>query len=162
MATDSPLRFTRRFVLIVLVCSGAAFLIWEATAQFRYERLDRAIYSRDLARVRLWLSLGSDVNRRDYRPNQVEKNIPLMTAVMSGNRAIAALLLEKGANPNFQYGEGVSPLVFAAGRGDLQMLKLLLSHGARKDLATFYGTALDVATVEKQEQAIRLLEENGK
>jgi len=136
-----------------------ALIGWQITMDSRYEGLDRAIWSGDIRQVRLWLFLGANVDGNDYGPQGFGQNVPLMTAVMKKRYDLAALLLEKGANPNFQYGEGVSPLVFAAFHVDVKMMKLLLSHGAKKDMPTFYGTALEAAITEKQVEAQRILRE---
>jgi len=97
---------------------------------------------------------GADVNQWD-----IYGEAPLLTAVDLRNRidgghasidptnttrglAIVSLLLERGADPNMQllfkpanvrgtaYTRGATPLVRAANSGDLEVVKLLLAHGA--------------------------------
>jgi len=56
------------------------------------------------------------------------------------------LLLERGANPNAKQELDYTPLHTAAGRGDVEMAKLLLAHGAQRDAHGSDGkTPADVA-----------------
>lgn len=59
---------------------------------------------------------------------------PLHTAIECGHRAIAMLLLDRGADPRQD-----SSLHTAASRGDLELVKLLLTHGADPNAHAFCG-----------------------
>ena len=59
---------------------------------------------------------------------------PLHTAIECGHRAIAMLLLDRGADPKLD-----SSLHTAASRGDLELVKLLLAHGADPNAHAFCG-----------------------
>jgi ankyrin repeat protein len=41
-----------------------------------------------------------------------------------------AVLLDAGANPNLANRDGLTPLMYAAGQGRLELVRLLLAHGA--------------------------------
>ena len=49
-------------------------------------------------------------------------------AADNSNYQIAKLLLQYGADPNFQQNEGDTPLHFSAFRGDVEMMRLLLEN----------------------------------
>jgi uncharacterized protein len=60
-------------------------------------------------------------------------NVGLRTALHfgSGHEAVVRTLLERGASPNIRdEGDNACPLHFAAERGDLAVVKLLVEHGA--------------------------------
>ena len=59
---------------------------------------------------------------------------PLHTAVECGHRAVAMLLLDRGADPKQD-----SSLHTAASQGDLELVKLLLAHGADPNAHAFCG-----------------------
>lgn len=54
----------------------------------------------------------------------------LSTAAVNGHRDIAALLLERGANPNGADADGVSPIIHAVINDDLPMARVLMQAGA--------------------------------
>lgn len=60
---------------------------------------------------------------------------PLQSAVTAGEEETAALLLARGADPNFQHGGGFTPLHAAAQHGSDRLVELLLEHGADRGLA---------------------------
>jgi ankyrin repeat protein len=64
---------------------------------------------------------------------------PLQSAVTAGEEETAALLLERGADPNFRHGGGFTPLQAAAHHGRERLVGLLLAHGADRLLADDEG-----------------------
>ena len=52
---------------------------------------------------------------------------------------MAGWLLENGANANYRYGGGYSPLLTAAANGYLEIVKMLLRHGADLHVKTNDG-----------------------
>jgi ankyrin repeat protein len=64
---------------------------------------------------------------------------PLQSAVTAGEKATAALLLARGADPNFQHRGGFTPLHAAAQRGSEPLVELLLAQGADRGLADDEG-----------------------
>jgi uncharacterized protein len=84
--------------------------------------------------ARFLLDAGAPVN--DIAP---DGSSALLVAVHSGHRAFANLLLDHGANPNL-IGAGYTALHAAVLRGDLDLVKSLLTHGARVDAILQHGT----------------------
>src|SRR5690606_15265010 len=99
---------------------------------------------------------GADINR----PNDFGKTA-LYYAIESGNVGIVARLLELGAEPNHRYPRdgtdkyscryklthtGRTPLMHAAQHGSVEMIQLLVRHGARvEELDDLGYSALDFA-----------------
>ncbi|MFN3649828.1 MAG: ankyrin repeat domain-containing protein [Armatimonadota bacterium] len=57
----------------------------------------------------------------------------LLQAVEAGDRESAQRLIQRGASTNVLDAQGRSPLFIAAGRGDLEMVRLLVDNGAFPD-----------------------------
>ena len=74
-------------------------------------------------------------------------NEELLAAVRKSDVAAVRALLEKGADANAKYRYERTVLSFAADRGNLEVVKLLLARGANTNVKdTFYGmTPLDAA-----------------
>ena len=58
---------------------------------------------------------------------------PLNSAAAAGQRDVAAILLEHGADPNAATRLGFTPLDAAQANGDEKLAELLRSHGARDE-----------------------------
>ena len=134
---------------------------------------------------------GADVNQWD-----IYGEAPLFTAVDLRNRidggrasidplnatnglAIVNVLMERGANPNMQLffkpanmrgstnTRGSTPLVRAANNGDLQVVKLLLEHGADATLSMadrqtpIHAVLAGRATEPQALELVRVLQEAG-
>ena len=56
--------------------------------------------------------------------------VDLIEAVKSGNKESVRALIEAGGQVNQQDKQGWAPLNWAAGKGDLEIVELLLQHGA--------------------------------
>lgn len=63
----------------------------------------------------------------------------LHMAVFLGMRSLAAYLIEHGADVNAQSKGRFTPLHLAAHQANEQMIRLLLTHGARADLKDSHG-----------------------
>lgn len=94
----------------------------------------------------------------------------LMAAVAGRDEASVRLLLQHGAKPNttptadppgFIIGGGRTPLMWAAYRGDLVLLRDLFAAGADPNLFTGIGTPLSQAAWNDHVEATRLLLEHG-
>lgn len=87
-------------------------------------------------------------------------NLQLIEAAKNNDRATANELIESGADVNQQDEQGWTPLNWAAGRGDLEMVRLLIDKGADvlkvgRDQRTAYKIALAAGRAE----AAKLLRE---
>ena len=69
------------------------------------------------------------ITASDYRVT------PLLRATLSNALPAAALLLEAGADPDLGDTDGMTPLMMAAGLGNVEAVQLLLSRGERWDLS---------------------------
>ena len=90
----------------------------------------------DVESAKLLLTAGADAN--DSQPDGVSA---LVLAAYSGNGAVAALLLEHGADPN-AFGSGFTALHAAVLRSDLTLVKALLGRGANPNLRMTKGTPM--------------------
>ena len=88
--------------------------------------LHRAALSGDAKQAAALLKL------RDVEVDAADKQrrTPLHGAVLAGHTQVAGLLLEARCNTDKADVKGMTPLVFAAGRGDAGLVRLLLKHGA--------------------------------
>src|SRR5579871_1272701 len=71
----------------------------------------------------------------------------LFAAIRDHDDAGVAAALAKGADPNARNWLGFTPLMWAAVRGDQSVVNRLLTHGAKLEDASPYGTALSFALV---------------
>jgi ankyrin repeat protein len=90
----------------------------------------------DVESARLLLKAGAAAN--DSQPDGVSA---LVLAAHSGNGNVAALLLERGADPN-AFGSGYTALHAAVLRSDLSLAKALLARGADPNLRMTKGTPM--------------------
>ena len=126
----------------------AQTVVGEQTQRFGREELNYTVLrggstpllfaarSGDTGSVRMLLAAGASVN--DALPDNTSA---LVLAAHSGHGETAALLLEKGANPD-SADAGYTALHAAVLRGDLNLVKALLAHKANPNLRTTKGTPL--------------------
>lgn len=85
----------------------------------------------------------------------------LMDAVQIGNYENAKLLLEHGANPDFQSEDGQTALILAVGRQEKPLVQVLLQHGADPHIKDKLGmSALQYAHIFKNQDILTLFEQN--
>ncbi|MCU1231887.1 MAG: ankyrin [Acidobacteria bacterium] len=89
--------------------------------------LGLAIFFRQPAMARLLIERGADV---DAHAENAQRVAPLHAAAAVCDRETAALLLERGADPNTRQDRDFTPLHGAASRGDVELGRLLIAHGA--------------------------------
>lgn len=108
-------------------------------------------HNRDTAEAAaLLIHAGADVNAREKKPWDTT---PLMSAAMSGTIRTAKVLINAGAEINATTSYGESALWHAARKKHVDIVKLLLSHGANPNIVTKPspqwfskgGTALHIA-----------------
>jgi ankyrin repeat protein len=84
--------------------------------------------------------------------------VPLAVAAQNGNGKIAELLLERGANVNEPGEEGETAAMWAAGAGELDMLKRLIKAGADiRQQDRYGGDALSYAVNARQTSTLEFL-----
>ncbi|MCX6612366.1 MAG: ankyrin repeat domain-containing protein [Acidobacteria bacterium] len=112
----------------------------------------------DEARVKLLLAHGADVNAR-----LVDGTPVLRQAAMLGNsNRLLQLLLDKNADPNIGTATGLTPLMAAANRGNVEAMQMLIDKGAKPDAKNAAGaSALVFAAGSGQPAAVKLLLEKG-
>jgi ankyrin repeat protein len=103
--------------------------------------LHRAVWAKQIPVARLLLDRGADINARDNADET-----PLQYAVWDGPgyereiAEIATFLLEHGANPNVYYkGSHETPLYRAIGSANVELVRVLLKHGADRSLQNQSG-----------------------
>jgi ankyrin repeat protein len=78
---------------------------------------------------------GADLEAPSTNREFAPQARPLHSAAASRSRAVCALLLEAGADPNARQHGGFTPLLEAAQHGDTELAELLLQHGADPTIA---------------------------
>lgn len=119
--------------------------------------LDMAVTGGEAALVELLLNKGARVQQR--KSFQL-----LMRTIQSQNPEICRLLIERGANVNAQifWGPiGPSILQLAATAGQVDMVELLLSKGAKINRSNWFGSPLHGAVQSGQVETVHLLLEQG-
>lgn len=127
-----------------------------------YTPLGLAAYFGHEAIVGLLLQYHADPKIASNNPMRVT---PLHSAVAGDHYAIAAKLLEAGAQVNAVQADGFTPLMGAAQNGSLEMVQLLLAHGADAHARTDKNaehfadmSALDFAKQTNVQPVIALLQ----
>ena len=142
-------------ILRKLIGAGADI---EARDRQSSSALDEAVAAAQVDSVLALLEAGADPNR----PGR--GGLPaLHRAAMTGNTGAALALLSRGAAPNAIDAEkGNTALMLAANRGYLDLVQLLLAHGAKVDIVALDGwTALQAAEMIGDEETAALLRQAG-
>ncbi|MGH3035649.1 MAG: ankyrin repeat domain-containing protein [Gaiellaceae bacterium] len=112
--------------VLASACAGDGFTPLHLAAFFRHP---------DAARLLVERGAPIDAVAR----NEEIAVTPLQSAVTAAEEKTAALLLERGADPNFRHGGGFTPLQTAAHNGNERLVELLLAHGGDRTLADDEG-----------------------
>ena len=108
--------------------------------------------------VRALLAHGADVNAATAETDATA----LMWAVAAPHRDIVRVLLERGADISASSTKGMTPLLTAAGSGDIETAKLLIAAGAAVNDVGSDGThALPVSIINEQGDFALFLLEQG-
>lgn len=151
LATIAPL-----FGLGIAGChrtnSTSTAAVTETTPAIVRPPLIAATLAGDIKEVRSLLESGTD-------PNLIyNTNTALTYAARDGFTDIARVLIDSGADVNWIDGEGVTPLILAAFKNHLELVQLLLDHGADTTVRDQWDrTALDYALRRGEEDAIAQL-----
>lgn len=98
--------------------------------------LHTAVISGNTEAVRQHIAAGSDLNEKD----PFGGSSPLISAAIFDREEMAALLLDAGADINFQNNDGSTALISAAFFGRPEIVQLLLERNADKTIKNKYGT----------------------
>ncbi|KAJ5715158.1 uncharacterized protein N7483_012339 [Penicillium malachiteum] len=103
----------------------------------------------------------TDVNGSNTTQNNTDKT-PLMWASMRGHTETCRVLLEHGADPNFEGKDGETSLIWAAANDHKEVVQLLLSKGAAINHQGDQGrTPLSRAAANGHLAVVEFLLENG-
>ena len=118
--------------------------------------LGLAAYFKHPDTVRMLLELGADVHQAANNPAKVQA---LHAAVSSNQPQIVRWLIEAGADVNARQQMDYTPLMGAAANARLDILEMLLAHGADPSLKTTDGkTAAQLAREHGHEEVAMRLE----
>jgi ankyrin repeat protein len=100
--------------------------------------------------------------RRSMLSRQNATGYSALTGAVANGHALIAQWAENGANVNYRYAKGYSPLLTAAANGHLEIVKMLLAHGADLRARTDDGKrALTFAQERGDNQVAKYLQELG-
>jgi len=94
-----------------------------------------AVLTDNLDALNQHISAGTDLNEKD----PFGGSSPLITASLFGKTAMAKILIDAGANLNFQNNDGSTPLHTAAFFCRPEIVRMLLVKGADKSLKNRFG-----------------------
>lgn len=94
-----------------------------------------AVVNGNLDALQQHIDAGTDINKKDPYGG----SSPLITAALFDKQEMANLLIEAGADLNFQNNEGSTALITAAFFGRLEIVSMLLDQGADKSIKNKYG-----------------------
>ncbi len=152
----------RRATAVILGAAALAMVATPATAQRKregYEFLE-AVRKRDGEKATDMLNQPGSVlvNSRDLTSGESALHI----VTQRRDPVWMRFLLDKGANPNTEMKDGVSPLELAAQLGFVDGIEILLNKGADIDPTNVAGETPLISAVHRRDTAIiRLLMEKG-
>lgn len=136
-------------ILVFISCSWSGF-----AAADSYDDMIAAIKLNDTAAVEALLVKGMDVNTTDPGANTL-----LMLAIQNESADMAGLLLRRKAQVDARNKYGETALMLAAAKGDLELAKLLLDHGAKINLTGW--NPLIYAAWRGQDEMVKYLLDKG-
>lgn len=102
--------------------------------------------------------LRQKINTSNANTINNKKQSLLMMATYDNNFAVAKILVEKGADVNFQDTIKNSPFLYASASGYTDLVELYLEHGARFDIYNrFGGTGLIPAAEKGHVETVKML-----
>jgi hypothetical protein len=139
--------FKSQFLVALLVMSIPLMMSCSTTAQKKEGApdvdLQTAVITDNIEAVKQHIAVGSDLNEKD----PFGGSSPLITAAIFDKPEMAKLLIDAGADINFQNNDGSTALISAAFFGRPEIVQMLLEKGADKTIKNKYGTtALDNVT----------------
>jgi ankyrin repeat protein len=116
--------------------------------------LSVAIKEGNAEAVKLLLAHKADPN--GLGPDRLPVILPA-----SGNAVILEALLQAGAKPNVDDGEGRTPLIMAVANGPSDSVRVLLAYGAEKEVRPFGSTPLLIAVDRGDQKSAEALLQAG-
>jgi len=105
----------------------------------------RILASRKIVETNISIEEAQEALENGADPNS-RGGLPLKNAVKSNNKELVSILLKRGAMPNITDGSSADTAVSYA--KDLEMVKLLVSHGATLNSSVFRNLATNSEAVE--------------
>ncbi len=126
-------------------------------AQNMNDSLYQAVVNNDTTAIKDFVKKGADVNFVKQQ-GWMKVNL-LITAVNKKNADAVNILLQHGADVNWEDGFNTTALMYAASNGSLEIIKLLLDNGADIKHKDKQGNdALSAAKEGKHDDVVKLLE----
>ena len=120
--------------------------------------LHSAVVTGDLEVIRQHIKAGSDLNVLE----PTRASTPLITAAFFGNTEAAKILIDAGADLNYQTADGSTALHTAAAFGKTEVAKILIDAGIDLNTQNNEGsTALHTAAFLCREEIVKALLEKG-
>ncbi len=99
-------------------------------------------------------------------PRPAQANAPkpapeMFLAIGQGDAKGVRALLDSGVSPNVRDTLGATPLMLAAGIGNLEIARMLVDAGAEINASSMFGSALSFATMMGSPEAAKFLLEKG-
>jgi cytochrome c len=138
-------------IIILLVC--VCLYIVSSTSQAA--AIHDAAKKGDVAAISAALGAGANINESDGIAT------PIYYAVQGAHLGAAKLLMERGADVNTPSALGVAPLGPAVGRRNMELIQLLLDHGANPNSAMGRQTVLHLAAWQGCLECVKALVEAG-
>mmetsp|Transcript_10335 Transcript_10335/g.17041 ORF Transcript_10335/g.17041 Transcript_10335/m.17041 type:complete len:259 (-) Transcript_10335:95-871(-) len=159
---SSPVATRQRSLLLSLLLFAAVFLLiqfHDATTPSKHNS------GSDIAFAPQY-KLASSVNSNTQAFSSYKLNLPLFEAVKSNNLQLVQSLLQHtdqtNYNVNAEDAQGITPIIEATLLGNIEMVELLLAHGATAQPAPgFRHTPLRAACLTANLPLIRLLVDRG-
>lgn len=145
-----------------LVISFISFSIFSMNCNINERSLILGTLGNNTQKVKDSIKKGADVNTRDA----IYGNTPLHWATAFGNKEIAKLLVDNGADTNAKDDNAFTPLHYAVNNNNKEMAKILINNSNVNAKNINGDTPLHVATqndinYEDKQDIINLLLENG-
>ncbi|MDF1570029.1 MAG: ankyrin repeat domain-containing protein [Bacteroidales bacterium] len=155
-------------IVVLTLLSTAGLYAQEQPAAVEQEVLQESIHEHLLAEgaghpapARLSAQQEQQLPDTSYfKPGEDDWN--LLESVIRNNPVNTALLLERGADPDAVSAIGNTALMYAAEKGNMQIMKMLVAAGAEVNTTGFNGaTPLFLAILNNDFQATKYLLEQG-
>jgi uncharacterized protein len=94
---------------------------------------------------------------KEAEPNAHYEDVPLLMAIQYGQTEIVKVLLEAGADPNYEDEDQYTMLMFAASAGYLEIVRILVNKGACVSVIGKGSSALSIAVQAGHQEIVEYL-----